>query len=278
VTIVRDTASTISAGAPGDLRPVTNGNARHDGENALAWTTDGKLVFSAAVNGQLDLWMADSDGRNARALTSDPAAESRVCVLSGGESIVYVSTKNGRAGIWRQDLATGRLTLLGDDPSDDLPLCAPDGKSVIFTRAGEQTLRVSVDGGAPQALAEARSFFGSWGLSPEGREIVCAMQVPGRGWVIGLRPVDGGAARGGFDILNVPFVVQWSPRGDALTYIETREKAPGLWSQPVDGGPPRQLLDMHGDRIVNFAWSRDGRLAIAHGRSATDVVLFSGVP
>jgi len=45
----------------------------------------------------------------------------------------------------------------------------------------------------------------------------------------------------------------------------------------VDGGAPQQLLDMSGERIFSFAWSRDGRLAIAHGPVPTDVVLISGM-
>ncbi|HXI30846.1 MAG TPA: protein kinase, partial [Vicinamibacterales bacterium] len=277
VTILRDLSSTIDVGAPGSLKPVTEGTARYDGQNSLMWTSAGKLIFSASLNGQLDLWMMDADGGNPRPLTSDPVAESHACLLSGDQSIVYVSTKAGRAGIWRQDLSTARLTLLADDPSDDLPLCDSHGPSVIFTRSGEQTLRVGADGGTPVALPPARSFFGSWALSPDGRSIVSAMRLPSGEWGVGLRPLDGGAATGGYDILNVPFVVRWTPRGDALTYIETRRQAPGIWQQPTDGAPAQPVLDMHGDRIVNFAWSPDGRIAVAHGKSLTDVVMFSGV-
>jgi len=230
----------------------------------------------SAAGGQLDLWLAHADGQNAKPLTADPAPESHVCVVPGRGSIVYLSTKNGRTGIWRHDLSTGRITLLTDDPGDDLPVCAPDGRSVIFTRNGEHAFRVGIDGGAPQPLPGARSFFGSWAISPDGREIVSAMRVPGVGWGVGLWPIEGGEWRGGFNILNVPFVVRWAPSGDALTYIESRQATQALWNQPLAGGAPHPLLDMHGDRIFNFAWSREGRLAVSHGRSSTDVVLFSG--
>src|SRR5262249_47350297 len=64
VTILRDAASTLLAGEPSALRPVTDGAARVDGRSALTWTPGGKLIFSAVINGQLDLWMTDADGRN----------------------------------------------------------------------------------------------------------------------------------------------------------------------------------------------------------------------
>jgi hypothetical protein len=48
-------------------------------------------------------------------------------------------------------------------------------------------------------------------------------------------------------------------------------------NQPLPSGAPRQLLDLDGDRIFNFGWSRDGKLAVAHGPVPTDVVLLSGI-
>jgi Tol biopolymer transport system component len=276
VTILRDSSSTLLTGTPGDLRAATEGSGRYDGQDALAWTPDGKLIFSATANGQLDLWIADADGTNARAITADPAVEGHVCVPPIGETVVYASTKNGRTGIWRQHLRSGQLTLLSEDPTDGSPVCSPDGRSVYFTRRSDEPFRVGLDGGAPQPLASGKLFFGLWGITNDSRSILTAAHAPG-GWQVALQPVDGGQQSRRYDILNVPFVIQASPRGDALTYIESRQDVPGLWNQPLDGGPPSKLLDLRGERIFNFAWSRDGRLAIAHGKSPTDVVLLSGI-
>ena len=45
----------------------------------------------------------------------------------------------------------------------------------------------------------------------------------------------------------------------------------------MDGGPPRAVVDLRGDRICRFAWSQDGRLAVAHGNGQADVVLSAGM-
>ncbi len=47
-----------------------------------------------------------------------------------------------------------------------------------------------------------------------------------------------------------------------------------IWSQPLDGGAPKQLTDFKTDRIFAFDWSRDGKqLAVSRGTVTSDVVL-----
>ncbi|MFS8086178.1 MAG: hypothetical protein ACMG6H_11165 [Acidobacteriota bacterium] len=49
-----------------------------------------------------------------------------------------------------------------------------------------------------------------------------------------------------------------------------------IWSQPIDGGPPKQLTDFKSDLIFRFDWSRDGKwLAVARGNISSDVVLIN---
>lgn len=67
--------------------------------------------------------------------------------------------------------------------------------------------------------------------------------------------------------------IQWSPDGRALTYVDVRKGVPNIWSQPVDGSPPRQITDFTSDLIYSFAWSRSGDLALARGAWNSDAVL-----
>jgi Tol biopolymer transport system component len=68
--------------------------------------------------------------------------------------------------------------------------------------------------------------------------------------------------------------VLWTRDGRELTYVDTRNGVSNLWSQPVDGGPPRQLTDLKSGQIFRFAWSPDGkRAALACGNQTSDVVL-----
>jgi hypothetical protein len=46
--------------------------------------------------------------------------------------------------------------------------------------------------------------------------------------------------------------------GKALTYLKESGNLSNIWIQPLDAGPPRQLTSFNSDRIVDFAWTRDG--------------------
>ena len=70
--------------------------------------------------------------------------------------------------------------------------------------------------------------------------------------------------------------LKWSPDGRALLYVDTRNGASNLWSQPLNGAEPVQLTDFKNELLFGFAWSRDGRqLACARGNRTDDVVLIS---
>jgi Tol biopolymer transport system component len=69
---------------------------------------------------------------------------------------------------------------------------------------------------------------------------------------------------------------EWTPDGRALLYLLTRNGITNIWSQPIDGGPTKQLTDFKSDLIFRFDWSRDGKwLVVARGNVSSDVVLIS---
>ncbi len=68
----------------------------------------------------------------------------------------------------------------------------------------------------------------------------------------------------------------WTADGRAITYVLHRGGVSNIWSQPLDGGTPKQLTDFKTDRIFAYDWSRDGKhLLLARGTVSNDVVLIS---
>ena len=64
--------------------------------------------------------------------------------------------------------------------------------------------------------------------------------------------------------------------GHSLIYINTQNGVSNLWSQPLDGGAPKQITDFKSDLIYRFAYSRDGKqLALARGNVSRDAVMIS---
>jgi Tol biopolymer transport system component len=69
---------------------------------------------------------------------------------------------------------------------------------------------------------------------------------------------------------------KWTSDGRSIAYIGPSSN---IWTQPLDGKPPRQLTHFIDNRqIADFAWSRDGkRLAIARATVTNDIVLIKGL-
>lgn len=280
VSVLSDISSTISTTTPEGATlatRVTTGTGRHVGETGVAWTPDGRVVFGSAVGGQIDLWIADADGRNARQLTSDAATELTPSVTADGRAILFAADRKNQAGIWRLDLASGAVSRITEGSGDFVPQCLPDNQTVVFTRldadGGMRVYQVALSGGAPSRLPTSVTW--PLAVSPDGRRLAAFTTKPSN--QVAVMTLAYPSDLRGFDIVSLPLMVAFSPRANALTFLESRTGSQGLWNQPLDGGDPTLLLDLHGDRIFSFAYAPDGRIAIAHGPAPSDVVLMSGI-
>lgn len=125
-------------------------------------------------------------------------------------------------------------------------------------------------------LTEKLALQGS--ASPDGKQIACGYRADLKSpWKLALFPFEGGMPRRTFEVpqsVDLPMGVRWTPDGRAVTYIDTRNGVPNLWSQPIAGGPPRQLTNWTSQQVSAFAWSRDGkRIAVARGSRNDDLLL-----
>jgi Tol biopolymer transport system component len=70
--------------------------------------------------------------------------------------------------------------------------------------------------------------------------------------------------------------LRWSPDGQKLQYLLTRNGATNLCEQPVAGGEPQQFTKFSSGHIFDFDWSADGmQLLPARGETNSNVVLLS---
>ncbi len=51
---------------------------------------------------------------------------------------------------------------------------------------------------------------------------------------------------------------RFSPSGDRLAFVSTRDKTAALWVLPMSGGEPKRITDLDGS-VSDFDWSPDGR-------------------
>ncbi len=286
VTVQNDATANIWIAPGGDIahaKQITyakfeGGVGRNGG---MSWTPDGRIVYVSLSSGNLDIWIMNSDGSGQKQLASDPAIDIDPAVSPDGRYIVFVSLRHGLPVLWRMDLDGGNLKQLTDQ-DDYQPQISPDSKWIIFNswRTGRRTLwKISIDGGQPVQVTD--KFASSSGISPDGKLIACFYrdEEPNSPWRIMILPFGGGQplktfAASGADRIALDAAVAWTPDGRAITYVDSTGGSPNLWSQSLDGGPPKKLTDFKENGVWRYSWSRDGKqLALTRGTVTSDVVL-----
>jgi Tol biopolymer transport system component len=295
VTVQGDRVSHIWVTGDGDLQSasqITSGAARFD--MSPAWTPDGKVLYASnASGGNLDIWIADADGRNARQLTVDSGYDDVPTVSPDGRTVVFHSSRGGTQ-VWRMDADGANQTQLSKTPGSVLPMFSPDGRSVLFTSVGaaqRSIWTVPIGGGEPirviapvppdadPARVTLHATFVARDVSPDGKLLVGSfLDRAAHGFRVGLVSVETGDLVRQFNHLF--HIIAFTRDGRAFTYPEVDKAGVwNLWNQPIDGGAPKQVTNFTSDQIFSFAWSRDGkRLAVARGTITNDVVLVSNLP
>src|SRR5215470_7966223 len=94
---------------------------------------DGKLV---AFSYHGDIWVVETIGGTARAVTSHPAHDLAPIFSPDGKQLVFTSNRHGSYNLFVVPVTGGKPRRLTFDSSSDLPCgWTPDGKQVLFSSA-----------------------------------------------------------------------------------------------------------------------------------------------
>jgi Tol biopolymer transport system component len=266
-----------------DSAPATqieSGFGDNDSEHfGLDWTPDGHLVYASHASGNVDVWITTADGKQRKQLTRDAMTDRTPAVTPDGRYIVFASERAGGSHIWRMDADGGAPKQLTYGKGDSYPSLSPDGRWIVYSSSsgGEPAIwKVSIDGGEPEQLSSAVTTRPV--VSPDGKWIACFyLDKKDAVFKVALFPFVGGSPAVIEKIAQPDwYILHWSPDSRAINYIATRQGISNIWSNPIDGGPARQLTNFTTDRIFRFAWSRDGKfLACERGMIINDAVLIS---
>lgn len=282
-TVQSETSGLIWVAAGGDSARAVRISAvpLHSRRVALAWTPDGRIVYSDPAGDNGNLWAVDAEGRHPRRLTTGPDGKEQIVITRDGRYVVY--RQNGN--IWRIDLAGSNPLRLTQGPLDVHPDVTPDGRSVIYASfaewapgvGGEPTLwKTSITGGDAIEISPLRA---SWPrVSPDGKRL-------GFIYFMGRDPRFSAArlatttldAAGAFKLFepspSAETPVLWSPDGKGLDYVADSNGVGNVWRQPADGGKPSQVTKFGSEELYTFAWSKNGRLACVRGTTTRSIVL-----
>ncbi len=155
------------------------------------------------------------------------------------------------------------------------PSISPDGKEVIYSVGVDNSRiwKVGIDGGQPVQLTDKESRNPVF--SPNGKQFICRWwDSPNSQPKIAIIPSTGGKPVKIFT-LNAGGL-RWMPDGNSFVYSVNKDNGVNIWSQPINGGIPKQLTNFS-NIAQSFDLSADGKqLAVTRETGISDVVLISG--
>lgn len=276
-------------------KQLTFGERALDGYVGLAWTPDGKIVFSSFANNVTDLYSMSPDGSNRVRLIENAGQDNTdPSIAADASSIIFTSNRTGSAQIWKMDIdgRNPKQLTFGEEGKERAlaGTLSPDGREVFFIKVGagpSAIWKMPIDGGDAVKVSQltdatAESFVsvspdGKWlayrhlSSRPESRDEERTMQI-------GIIPSDGNGEPKVFDLPLRRAMIQWAADSTAFYFSSGSFNSSALWRQPINGGDPQKLIDFP-DRVFYFAWSPDGKtLAAARGKQLGDAILITDLP
>ncbi|MBD0326361.1 MAG: PD40 domain-containing protein, partial [Pyrinomonadaceae bacterium] len=274
-----------SAFETNNARQITTGNS--EGPMGMAWTPDGRIVYSSAISGTWDLWVMKPDGSEQKQLTFDSRTNRYPSVSPDGRYIVFVSDRTGTDQVWRINSDGGNPQQLTNSDGSTLPTFSQDGAWVLYTSvaAGKpSTWKVPTEGGTPVQVTTAQTPGAV--VSPDGKLLASSYwneQANPQRWEIALLSYADGQVVKTLEAPPTAFATEgsitlrWTADGRGLAFADNNSGFSNIWVLPIDGGPLKRLTDFKSDRLFWFAFSRDGKqIACSRGAWTSDVFLIKG--
>jgi TolB protein len=135
-----------------------------------------KLAFISNASGSKELYLADMDGANARAITHDGTISASPSLNHDGTKLAYTSYKSGYADVYLIDLASGTRTRIAFFPGiNSGPDFSPDGSLIALTLSKDgnpEIYTMSLEGDSLTRITRTRGAETSPSWSPTGDRLV----------------------------------------------------------------------------------------------------------
>lgn len=234
--------------------------------------TQSKIAFRVGEGRTAEIFVADYDGENRVAVTSDKALVSAPTWVPGQRKLFYVSYKSGFPDILAHDLTTGaRDKFARYGGGNYSPAVSPDGKRVamVLSKTGNPELFVAnIDGTGLKQLTKTKEGESSPCWSPDSSTICFVSTTSGRAGLYKIN-ADGGATKrittaGVGGNLTEP---DWSPDGKTIVFTSQMGNF-NICTVPAEGGSATVLVEGE-----DPAWGANSRTVIFTRRNRNGRVL-----
>lgn len=257
---------------------TTNGS---DMPSEVSWAADGRIIYDSQASGNYDIWVMNADGSGAKQLTFDPLTDMYPSPTSDARYVVFITNRSVGWSLWRVNMDGSNARELVRNIDQRAPVCSPDGAWVYYKALDESSQhviwKIPIDGGAPVRVLNKN--LEAIDISRDGKLIAGFYkdEESNAAPQILVFPIEGGDEP--LYSLNVPkdfdAPLHWSPDGQAVDFIVTREGKSNVERLPLAGGAfAKQLTNWQSDWVKWFNWSRDGKqLAVVRGTDTTELLL-----
>jgi len=214
--------------------------------------------------------LIDAPGAVPRVLTDD-GMSGQPSISADGKTIAFRSRRDGNVPkVYVMDSDGGNVRALAEGAK---PVIAPDASYVIYNDSEAALWRVPVAGGAPVKLAPRTDL--SYAISPDGKRVAYTHRkvVNSRNVMhLAVIPAEGGALE-----VDIPFstqgTIRFDEKGESILYRAFAGGGANIFSQPLTGGPPKQITNFKTGAIASFDRAPGGKLVITGGEVRSDAVL-----
>lgn len=223
-----------------------------------------RLAYTALVDGQPQLFVADADGGNRRQLTTGPAAAKDPAWLPDGSAIVHGSEQGVIGQVMLQPLDGAARPLTTGAGINGQPAVSPDGRRVAFVAtAGSRSdvYETSLDGTGLRQLTFTQDRERAPRYLPGG-DLIVAADRSGGGQVLRLVPGQATQPPVVLARTEAPVTALDVSRDGREVLFATGRLARGraeyrLWRlAPEPGAVPAPLQLAPGEQLVALAWLR----------------------
>jgi Tol biopolymer transport system component len=234
------------------------------------------LYTLQAGGGPPEIWSSNGDGSDTRQLTTADEPGVLPAAAQGGRWFYYQHARDGMT-IWRIDADGSDAKQLTAGGFEVRPVASPDGRWVYYTSVSDgqdRPMKMGADGGNVTRLTDTP--FLVLDVTPDGTQLVGSARNPAdRQTECALLPSSPGSVRplGAIEGYVVSSC-RASGNGD-IAYVAYRDGHLNVFTRAFAGGSERQITHFADEQSQVFAnaVSRDGRIALSRGSTATDIFL-----
>ena len=234
-----------------------------------AWTPDGaNIVYGSTGNVGYDVWVAPSQGGQARRLTHNGGYHP--AVSRDGITLSYDERGRGGRIVTRPLWGGGADEVVPLTTTGNFSSWGPDALHVVFASNGD-IWRVSLDGGNAKEIISLQGEDTRPCWSPDGSKIVFDSRGANEGdnFDIWLYDVAGKKTVRLTQHTGRDIQVSWSPVGKMITFMSERSGNMDIWIMTADGTGKRQITTVPGSDVWP-RWSPDGgKLAFGSDRAGS---------